>query len=264
MVELPLESRQKVNDFITRVFNYYNGRINIFNLAVLQIEWSLRLDSTNGATARNPNIVTIFPLVTARYSDDIYWFYHNLIISIIHELFHTDQVVCYVRMYEPEYCKAIESVVEMETYLYIANNQSELQREFGFVDRVPYMNYYPAIESTFETGRLYQRRDYRTHCIAILQDLLHKYTDELINEFDKAFCDMTSVIYCKINDKSFILKNKDLCMPVMQLNQILYEEYYRYNLRGSRTKFISDFSTNEHLLMVRSDCSNYMGKIYRP
>ena len=78
---------QYVNEFIYKVFNYYNGRINIFNPAVLHIEWVRKMNSENGATTRNPNVITIFPRVIQRYFPDPYWFYYNIILCIIRKRF---------------------------------------------------------------------------------------------------------------------------------------------------------------------------------
>lgn len=254
---------QQINKFIYNVFNYYNGRINIFNPAVLHIEWVRKMNSSNGATTRNPNIITIYPMVIYRHFADPHWFYYNIILCIIHELFHIDQDISYIQMAtNPKYVHEIESIVEMESYLYIANHQIEILMQFGFEDTIPYNNYYNAIKDTFEIGKLYTRRDYRTHMISILKDILHCEEHPIIDKFDSVFRQINSNINVILNGSTFVLKNKNLCMPIAQLNEILEQEFFRYNLRSANVWFInSSAEENTKVLIINSDCSNFIGKV---
>ena len=167
-----IESRDIVNGFIISVFDYYNGRINPFNIAKLQIEWTHQYTSSNGATSRNPNVVTIYPLVLDRFFKDPYWFKFNIINCIIHELMHTDQEINFLKMRNDiTYRTMIENITEMETFLYISNNRIDIYKKFGlkFNNMDPY---YPALyNSGLETGRRYRRRNYFTHMISILQEI---------------------------------------------------------------------------------------------
>ena len=181
MNPIPISERPRIEEFTIKVFNLYNGRINVFNKpAKLNIEWALRYNSNNGGSARNPSNITIYPEVIRRAVADEYHFWYNLIVCVIHELFHVDQVICYPKlMYDEAYKNIIESAVEMETYLFIANHQYEIAQSIGFDDRIRYDQYYDAIKDKFETGRLYQRRDYHSHMISVLQDML--FTEKGIN-----------------------------------------------------------------------------------
>ena len=253
---------QYVNEFIYKVFNYYNGRINIFNPAVLHIEWVRKMNSENGATTRNPNVITIFPRVIQRYFPDPYWFYYNIILCIIHELHHVDQDISFVRMAtDAMYVHNIEAVVEMDTYLYMANHQREIAEQFGFQDIIPYNKYYESAKGLFETGELFIRRDYRMHMISILKDFLNCDNHPLIAKFDTAFIDPTTKIDVIINDKMFTLKDKELCMPVAQLNSILEEEFFKYNLRYAELNFgVVSGAVNTKMLVITTKCSNFIGK----
>ena len=78
MVNLDYVNRVEFNNKITKIFNYFNGRVNRFNSnARLEIEWGELYLQTAGAISRNPNIVIIYPKVIARYVDDIYWFWYK-------------------------------------------------------------------------------------------------------------------------------------------------------------------------------------------
>lgn len=254
---------QKVNEFICKVFNYYNGRINIFNPAVLRIEWAIRHTSATGANTRNPNVVTVFPRVIERHFHEPHWFYYNIILCIIHELYHIDQDISFIRMTrEPDYVRSIEAVVEMESYLYIANHQHELAEQFGFEDVIPYNEYYNAVKDSYETGALFVRKNYRTHMRSILKDLLNCEEHVVINNFDNAFTDPNSKISVIINNLMFVLKDGNLCMPVLQLNQILEEQFFQYSLRFAELNFGNvSGEPNHKMLVITTDCSNILGKI---
>ena len=79
-------TQQQMNEFITNAFNYFNGRINIFNKARLIINWCNMESSCTGGLTTNPNCVTIFPCVIERYSSTEIDFLLNVILIIIHEL----------------------------------------------------------------------------------------------------------------------------------------------------------------------------------
>ena len=88
-------------DFIFKVFNYYNGRINAFNTpAVLSINW-VNYGTIAGST-RLPNIVEIKPMVVLSYilnkNQNLNYFYYYLLETIIHALFHVDQIIDYRRV----------------------------------------------------------------------------------------------------------------------------------------------------------------------
>ena len=77
-------NKENVNNLILNVFNFYNGRINVFNKAVLDVNWANQWDSYNGGYSRLPNIVIINPLVIARHANSIYDMY-VMIIEIMKE-----------------------------------------------------------------------------------------------------------------------------------------------------------------------------------
>ena len=254
-------NRERVAAFITKVFNFYNGRINIFNPAKLYIDFGSHMNSDNGGTSRNPNIVTVFPKVIERHMDNTYDLYYNFIVTVIHELYHCDQNINYIRLsHDLEYKKFIEYPVEMNTYLYIANHQREILENFGVQDVVKYSDYYPTIEPIFENGQLYQRRTYLTHMISILRDITYAESNPVIVTFTEAFNDMNSVIEIHLNDLRFCLKDGIYCMPVAQLNEILEKEFFQYNLRSAYTE-INKYPPNNYIITISTFCKNFMGKI---
>ncbi len=253
--------RDRINQFIHNVFNFYNGKINIFNPAILHIDYGEHMGSANGGTSRNPNIITVFPKVIERYNNNAYSLYYNILVTIIHELYHTDQNISYLRMgRDQSYKNYIESVVEMSTYLYIAGNQKEILENIGLQDTVSYKDYYGIIAPHFETGQLYQRRDYFTHALNLFRELMYAEEHPVLATFVEAFKDMKSIIDIHINNTRFTLKDGIYCMPVAQFNEIMEEEYFKYNLRRA---FVEAHirKDNRYVFVISTSCSNFMGKI---
>ena len=254
--------RQYVNEFITRTFNYLNGRVNIFNYpAKLEIDWIANRGSGVGAHSGNPNLITIYPSVVRRLFNDDYLFYYNLVICLIHELLHTDQVIDYIEMTRnPSYLADIENCVEYESYLFMANNQIALEQAIGFRDRFLYSGYPKAIQ-IYETGHTFRRRDYRTHIVSILQDMTREHTSSLINNINHIFMDPNSMLTMIINDKILDIKIGLECCPLVVLNNLLYEEFFKYNYRAASVKFkniIEDNSAIRCILMIQTDGKNIL------
>lgn len=264
MNPIPISERPRIEEFTIKVFNLYNGRINVFNKpAKLNIEWALRYNSNNGGSARNPSNITIYPEVIRRAVADEYHFWYNLIVCVIHELFHVDQVICYPKlMYDEAYKNIIESAVEMETYLFIANHQYEIAQSTGFDDRIRYDQYYDAIKDKFETGILYQRRDYHSHMVSILQDMLFTEKHPVIDQFNLIFSDMRTNITMRINNLEFMLKIGPEAMPIDQFNNIVDEEFFKFNLRYANVDIQHQPNSMNYVLEVYTQCSYLMGKQY--
>ena len=77
---------EAVNTNITNVFNYFNGRVNIFQKARLYINWCSVQGSSNGGLTTNPNCVIIYPRVIERYSNSKEEFIINIILIVIQVL----------------------------------------------------------------------------------------------------------------------------------------------------------------------------------
>lgn len=252
------QNREIIDNFIQAVFNYYNGVINVFNYpAKLIIDWAARYDSDVGGSTRNPNIVYIYPMVTYRHTiKSDYWYFYNLLVSIIHELHHIDQVICYPKLYNVNYQTHIENCVELETYLYIANHQKEIEDKFGIVDTVPYNKYHLAYEM-FEDGYMYQRKTYQTHLISILQDILYMERCDVIDTFANLLYDPYARITMHINDKALMLKSGNNACPLDILNDTFEQEFFRFAIREATTA-LNKVEDDLFDLHIRCSGSNVM------
>lgn len=120
-------TREWINNFIFKVFNYYNGKINSLNRCTLEIEWVDKQESTILGQTLNPNIVKIYPEIIFRNSNNQFHYIFTIMDVIIHELHHADQFILYKQLSEDaEYVAIIESPVIRETANYILNNINEL------------------------------------------------------------------------------------------------------------------------------------------
>jgi len=249
-----MNDKNAINIFIERVFNYLNGRVNIFNRpAVLEIDWTPCFDSSVGAAARNPNRVIIFPEVIKRFFPNEYDFYYNIIISLIHELHHVDQVIDYIEMTKnPNYLNDIEYCVEFNSYMYMANNQIAIEQAIGFRDIHEFTEYMPNI-TKYEVGHIFHRRDYPTHIISMMQDMVRQHRCQFYDDIMSTFMIPDSIISLIINDKMLDIKIGLECCPLTLLNNILEEEYYKYNYRRASVKY--NLVTNPvQKMVIKIDC----------
>jgi len=251
-----LDSRRtEVEQFIHYIFNYYNGRINVYNKSKLEINWLRNKETLLGAYSRNPNTVVIYPKTLYRYTLDENSFKYAILMCIIHELYHQDQDIDYIRMINDiQYKQFIENAVETQTFLHIAYNVHNIQNTFGIISPID-PNTYPDILNKMGAYNItaYHRCTYITHFISILKDIMHESDNNVINIIREAFINIDSIITIIFNDAKFILKNREFCMPIEQLNDIMEDMFFKYNCRGS-TVTLSLNGSNEFILQVKAEC----------
>ncbi len=255
---LELRDKETVNKLIYRIFNYFNGKVNKFNNnATLEIEWGELYNQTAGAISRNPNIIIIYPKVIARYMGSEYWFWYNVIVSIIHELYHTDQDISYYRMtFDKAYISYIENTVELESYLYIANNQVAIERDLAFHDVVSYNEYYNTIKQ-FECGRMYKRRNYFTHLLNMLKEILYTEDGPAIDLFTRVFNNTYSRILFVFNKSEYlIIKDRLNCCPLDVLNQTMRNYIFNYTLRSIKTSIYPSDDESDLVIEFETDVQN--------
>lgn len=220
MVQVDID---KAAGFITKVFNFYNGRINTFNPARLQIEWIHNSTNAAGQT-KNPNMVLIYPLTVAKYSDSEYKFFYILLETIIHELYHIDQIIDYPLMvFDNYYLARVECAVEEQTNIYLANNKQEIFENFG-ID-VSMVNNTILSNINKYAGALYHRRRSIDHLFVILKEvdalsITKNNLQELLYGYD-------------INTVSITINGK-LCATSIDninlINNFFYNMYFKYTL----------------------------------
>lgn len=219
--------KEFITSFIQKVFNYYNGRINKCNYpAMLNIEWANYAGSDIGANTKNPNILDIYPNVIAKYSSDYNYFYFCIIETIIHELYHMDQIIDYRRYsIDPSYTQFIEYAVETQTHIYIACNKKDIYEQFGInissvdIDR---------LLREYDQGYTYFRRRYDDHICILLNDIcsLAINTDSMNQIIKYNINNSIGKIYININDNVVKIQDGSYLMPIDEVNSFFYNYYF--------------------------------------
>ena len=256
-----------INNFISDVFNHFNGRVNTFNNpARLIIDWCLNNDNKVAGTSSLPNIVRMYPSVILRESEyDINIAKHHIVITILHELFHIDQYIDYPRMkVDSAYQQDIESTADNEAYLYVAQHAFELQRLFGvgvFVDSKMIVN---LCDDLGYLGHYYHRKTYQSHIMSIVRDMQADIESELYGPIENILEDLDTTLEIIIEDDArFILKKKLDAMPLQQFNDIMYFKYYQYNYHGTKLMLQGYPDIGFHSLRIKTRCSNRLYRVVK-
>ena len=261
-------NKEEVEYFIHKVFDFYNGKINICTPAVLYIEWAELRTSSNGGTTVNPNVVTIYPCVIERYATSRFHFFYLILETIIHELFHVDQIIDYLRIvYDDEYAKYIEYAVETQTALYIVNHRNEICEEFG-IDNLTNTDYYRGLITRYSMGYTYHRKDYTTHLLCILKEMLtcsRLFNLDYLFEFIRHNLNTLSGTICIIiNDSRFVIQVDNKIATVEDINSFFYNNYFYGNYRDySSAKYDITYTEDDSVdisIEVKADIRNIMCK----
>jgi hypothetical protein len=263
--------RLEVENFINKVFFYYNGRINTFNYNCrLSINWIQFPLLHQDADFMQPNHVIIYPIVIDRWacvnchkaemSQDRYmdWetvFKFYIVESVIHELYHADQVLIYGR-YNKE---TSEIPVERETALYMANHKNEICKLFNIgadFDKLMEINMNKLIPVYYP----YRRRDIASHAATIMGDILYGYdifVDEMIRALN--FCTDTNAgtIVLRIDGIEFIITHDGLWYDINDLNNFVNDKFYCKGRSGivkfRKIKFEDKWVLEIHELELRDE-----------
>jgi hypothetical protein len=229
-----------LNEFCYGVFNYYNGKINKINYpAVLQIEWAELQGSTIAGASVNPNVVYLYPRVILRYVkshfDDMRIKQNELmcmiIETIIHELYHVDQIIDYPKMVmDDQYKTEIEQATELQTMTYIANHAQEIYDNFGVGVR-PMSGIMGDLIPKYHAE--YHRRKYVDHVIVILKELMNGNEESMIEFIERIvrenFEAYNGHIIIHAGDKSLIIQDGMYNASIDEINNFIWEHYYKYN-----------------------------------
>ena len=242
----------ETNQFIEMVFNYYNGRINTFNRAVLKIEWVITPSRIIGQT-RNPNIVTIYPLVIFYISDEKTMKY-LIIESIIHELYHIDQNINYRMMVSNrKYLYSIESAVEKQTNLYILNNSNEIYNIFG----VSIIDGYQIYKINQFNDGVYIKKNWYDHIINMISEIF--IINNLPNDLENNIRNTNKNINIRINNDMIILRSNTKLLSIENINNFFYDKYFKYTTyKISRLEYIItdyDISIGINVRLYKNICN---------
>ena len=223
-------NKNKANEFINKVFNYYNGKINTIVPAKLIIKWNYMDNRTAIADTSSPNIIYVYPEKCYNISDKSeYDFYVIIVEAIIHELFHVDQVIDRYRSnYDMDYRQQIETAVEYQVVSYIMNNKDEIFEQFG-IDLISVSD--EIFKKTLEKiGKVkYERRTYVTHLSCILSEFLGGCFDDyeiLLNTIESFMNYKHGLLIISIDNTELKVQDDDNFISIDEINNFFYNNCF--------------------------------------
>ena len=216
---------REIDDFIIKVFNYYNGKINVINKAVLDINWANMMTCDAGGYNKSPNITIINPSVIIRYYGDSENRVKIAIVeTIIHELYHCDQLINY-RLYVSDinYNKFIEHACEVQTAIYIAGHVKEINNVFGLNIELSGTAYNNCMTYWDLPGIKYQRRYYYDHIFMCIYDIcnMDKNIASRIYDYIKHNIINKHDVIININNELINICYEGNILPIDEFNKII-------------------------------------------
>ena len=246
--------RDTVELFLNKVFNYYNGKINIVNCpAVLKIEWALLYNRSEAGYTKDPNIVTVNPMIIMRNCNTETDFYILALETVIHELYHIDQVIDYFKLVsDPSYRIKIEQAVEIMTANYLINHSDDIALNFGLYVYDP--AHYEAVIRVWGNydSWHYDRLKYYDHIFSLINLPLRMagYSDDTMKNLYSIIKTSTETnngkILFNINNEPIVVQNNDMKVSITDINKYFYFKY-----RNCTAYSITDASIiNDGLLYI--------------
>jgi hypothetical protein len=249
-----------INNFIIKVFNYYNGRINPVNKAVLDINTANQMNSSEGGHSGLPNLVTIHPSVISRFYSTTEEIKMSIISTIIHELYHTDQLINY-QLYKADinYNRTIEHACELETIIYIAGHANEINNLFGLNISIDKNMYEKCINYYYMPGLRYQRRYYHDHIFMCIDNIcgLDKSTGETLYSDIVNAINTHKDIIIKINNDIIRVSYNNTLISIEDFNNIMI----KYRCTGLyKCNMQIDYDNGNVYMTINAELKNIMCK----
>lgn len=261
MAEDIIYTQKQMNEFITNAFNYFNGRINIFQKARLIINWCNMEYSCTGGLTTNPNTVAIYPNTILRYSSNKYDFLTRLLLIIIHELYHVDQFIIYDLMaYDKSYHDTIENSVEINSISYLYNHINEINKALNLNIILYGKNVDEYMCQYISQNIYYHRKKYAEHLISVFMDMvvLSEY-ESIKNGVLILMNNPESLIKISINGNELIVKNKAFLQDINVLNDYLYYNYYYKGYMTNKSFEVVECEDNGVCFKIESEMKYYIG-----
>ena len=204
MNDLRFETVEESFPFIRKVFDYYNGRINVFFPVVEFNIVTVRSYSAIMGRAITIGEVNIYPYNCVDSDAEQYRF--NIVYTIIHELFHIDQ---HLRsdIDDPEYRMLMEEQCEFMTQQYILSHVDEIESLTGInvYDFICYVSVYPYI--------LYRRKTYSEYFLLNIYSILDMNFDP----------DFEQLVQTKVVDRIFRNENFSFIFNLNGNKLVIYD-----------------------------------------
>lgn len=257
-------TREWYNEYITKIFNYYNGRINKKYSAMIQINWVDTRDDSLGCLAV-PGIVVINAGTIYRRTESEIIFVFNIILSIIHELYHADQYIDNVYFNDvDEYESSIEDPVYRMAANYVLSHMDEVVWvSDGIVDRNRIDYYYLLSKVKDGCNYIYNETDvtrYIFQSLAVILQLEAESVDVFAKMYYEIINNKGSLILDINNFRYMIICNGDIVTDYELINM-----YLRHTIKNSGE--YCDFQIevknagNKYMIFIKTKYKNPMCEI---
>ena len=258
-----------IEAFIRKVFNYYNGRINVINYpAILHVEWANLYGKTIAGHSYLPNNVVIYPMIIARYYQaNTSQFYSHIIETVIHELYHMDQIIDYnLTRYSEQYVDQIERAVETQTALYMLQNQQEIAENFGiYIDEDDIRFLLSSAQYAYTSYVPYRRKRYQDQLISLISDVgfpgvQHSVFENIMPlyiDIDTIITTGNGSILLYLNEGAIYAQKNGGRLSIWQLNEFFNDNYYRYHVHALPSVDWK-FEDNQMTIKISTNGANVM------
>lgn len=266
-------SYDQLVNFIVKVFNYYNGKINTLVKANLNI-CNMRDSGTNFplGSCSYPNIVTIFPYLICANYDSGELAALSVVTVIIHELFHVDQSLLYKEDGEIKYYKFenLEDKCRCISAMYYINNIAEItyliRSEFG-IDTSFIREFIDTMYRNDIKQIVYLRRSLFEHYVVPVEHLLDdagydRYTIAKVIDGIKCLWEQndTNIVY-EINGCNYYIKCDDKIMNLDDFNSIIFYNLFNHIWSITRIKHLHTsyiINDKEFIMFIKLEYYNQM------
>lgn len=237
--------------FINKAFYYFNGRVNTFNnRCKLVINWLSMPYTQCYGTYMTPDIIIIYPTViyeTMYYDLQLnVWgcieaylneFRCKVVKTLIHELFHADQVLITGLTDTIEG----EAPVHKETIEYLIYHKEEIEQALG-------IDYYPEYDEDWDSFLYdkpmyywpYVRRSISTHIVHSIADMAFGDPDTIMGFTDlvrRVHTGEDLVLILLMENEDFCLYDKGWC-DLYQFNEFITRTYCNWMIKKANVIII--------------------------
>lgn len=215
--------------FAYKVFEYLNGEINKVNKNVILSIYPYNVGRLGEMTQRSTLKLYIYDIIE-RCNNDSNVIKNNILFTIVHELYHTDQFLSpYEYTINQEYNDRIEKQVNYMTIIYLVDNRKRLEENLDVRIMVDHLNQYlKMITNDLVDPIRYKRISIFNYYYEIIRYLF----SNLPNNFSDLL-DAEPNIHLVCNDEKFIIKKDGVFNEnIDELNRIIHENYIKIQRRN--------------------------------
>ena len=228
---------RQIVEYSIRVFNYFNGKVNQYIPAKLNIRTNFNKNVLGNNMFNNVNLY-LWNIINY-YNHDINEIKTNIIINIVHELCHIEQELDYIRYnIDNDYRQQKENENNFRTYKFIYKNIDQISNDLGVRFDIEYIYDNYVYYSKYETNYMFSFEDYYKRCIKTIihndiNDNAKEYIDNVIDEYENVVFELNGV-------KILLKYNGEVISNTTIFNKAI-ENYNNTNRSSSETEIYIEY-----------------------